>query len=110
MDHGHGPQRLTPEQRRRIEEEEERREAEYAAETARQRELLQQTEADGYVSRRMQREMETIEAENRQAEEAQLLQSGGVRANNTRTLLLLGLLLSALLLGFIFYVAGRHAP
>jgi len=98
MSDGYEAGRLTPEQRRSIEDAEARREAEYAAELARQRALLQHGDQDSYVARRMEKEMQAIAAAQQEAEAEEQAQSGG-SLPNPYLLLVLGALLSALLLG-----------
>jgi hypothetical protein len=101
MDGERGQQRLTAEQRRRLEELEAQREAEYAAELARQRARLQEAEEDGYVTRRVRSQMDAIAEAQRQAEEEELARSGGARDSNPDPLLILGVLLSLVIVGLM---------
>jgi hypothetical protein len=107
MEQGHGQQRLTAEQRRRLEEEEERREAEYAEELARQRAILNETAEDGYVIRRVQRQMEDIADAQRREVEAEEARSGGGPTPKSLLLLGLGLLVSVAILVVVFLSGSR---
>lgn len=108
MSQGPNPQqRMTPEQRRRLEELEEAREAERLNDMARQRELLQQWDEDRYVSHRMERERENIADDVRAAHEEDLRQLGGVPASSPGRLLFLGACLSGALIALLYFVGKR---
>lgn len=95
---GSESQQMTAEQRRRLEELEAAREAEYLAQVARQREELGAVAEDGYVLRRVAREMAAIEEAQRHEQEEELARSGGGTPTNPYLLLLLGLAIGAAVL------------
>ncbi len=101
MAQGPGQQRLTPEQRRRLEELEDQREADRAADMARQRAAMGQDDQDTYVARRVEREMHAIAEAERLALEEEARESGAATQANPYLLLAIGLALSGLILAVI---------